>query len=190
MSNLGCWVNLHRKSLFQPVIVLRHPSAACGRAIVQTSSRRSASSHGFSTAQTGSATSVAGTFVRVCSRYDCHLQKVATVHVCTALLMVGLFPGQTFDSIMTLDMQIFGPTLTTFPPESQAIIAEGVANFLKSGVTASQITLTVKDFIAAVSHLLAGKSLLSYHLTPSSSVKMLLQLALQPKQLVNVQPCS
>ena len=104
--------------------------------------------------------------------------------------MVGLLPGQTFDSIMTLDMQIFGPTLTTFPPESQAIIAEGVANFLKSGVTASQITLTVKDFIAAVSHLLAGKSLLSYHLTPSSSVKMLLQLALQPKQLVNVQPCS
>lgn len=79
-------------------------------------------------------------------------------------LRVVLPPGQTLDSILTLDMQIFGPTLATFPPQSQAIITQGVASFLKSGVTASQITLTVKDLIAAVSCHLASKLLLPYHL--------------------------
>ena len=136
---------------------------------MQTSSRRSASSHGLFKAQTGSATTATGTSVRVCSRYDQHLhnKRQLSMCVCTALMKIVLLPGQTFDSILTLDMQIFGPTLTTFPPQSQAIITEGVANFLKSGVTASQIQLTVKDLIAGVSCPLASKSLLPYHLTNS-----------------------
>lgn len=65
----------------------------------------------------------------------------------------GSFAGQAFDSILTLDMQIFGQTLTTFGPESQSIITQGVANFLNSGVAASQIVLTVRDQIAGVSFL-------------------------------------
>ena len=60
--------------------------------------------------------------------------------------------GQAFDSTLTLDMQIFGQNLTTFGSDKQSIITQGVATFLKSGVTASQIVLTVKNQIAGVSH--------------------------------------
>ena len=106
-----------------------------------------------------------------------------------------MLSGQTLDSILTLDMQIFGPTLTTFPPQSQAIITQGVASFLKSGVTASQITLTVKDLIAAVNSPLASIPVLSYHvadpddhhtfaIAPNAVV-----FVLQPKQFVSMQAC-
>ena len=108
---------------------------------------------------------------------------MVTVGVCVQpCLTVDLLPGQTFDSIMTLDMQIFGPTLTTFPAQSQAIITEGIANFLNSGVTASQITLTVENMIAAVSHCFASNH--SYHIIWSW-----LQLALQRKQFFTMQAC-
>ncbi|KAL3142020.1 hypothetical protein ABBQ32_004656 [Trebouxia sp. C0010 RCD-2024] len=63
-------------------------------------------------------------------------------------ILLASAQGQAFDSILTLDMQIFGQTFTSFGPESQMIITQGVANFLNSGVAASQIVLTVRDQIA------------------------------------------
>ena len=74
---------------------------------------------------------------------------------------VASLAGQAFDSILTLDMQIFGQTLTTFGPDSQSIITQGVANFLNSGVAASQIVLTVRDQIAGVSFLWHSLHILS-----------------------------
>ena len=74
-----------------------------------------------------------------------------SVGLCVQFFSKFVLPvGQAFDRILTLDMQIFGQSLASFGPSSQAIITQGVANFLRSGVTASQITLTVKDTIAAV----------------------------------------
>ncbi len=57
--------------------------------------------------------------------------------------------GQT--ATLTLDMQIFGTSVLPFTTDKQGIITEGVATFLNSGVTASQIVLTVESTIAGVS---------------------------------------
>lgn len=80
-----------------------------------------------------------------------HFELHLLTHV-TALFKACFLAGQAFDSILTLDMQIFGQSFASFGPGSQSIITQGVANFLNSGVTASQIVLTVKDLIAGVSH--------------------------------------
>lgn len=88
-------------------------------------------------------------------------------------LRFGSLAGQAFDSILTLDMQIFGQTFTSFGPESQMIITQGVANFLNSGVAASQIVLTVRDQIAGVSHLPAFPA----YVVKSSSVDRMITKA-------------
>ena len=47
-------------------------------------------------------------------------------------------------------MQIFGSAVLPFTTTNQGIITQGVATFLNSGVTASQIVLTVENTIAGV----------------------------------------
>ncbi len=49
-------------------------------------------------------------------------------------------------------MQIFGSAVLPFTTANQGIITQGVATFLNSGVTASQIVLTVENTIAGVRH--------------------------------------
>ena len=50
-----------------------------------------------------------------------------------------------------MDMQIFGSAILPFNTTKQTIVTQGVATFLNSGVTASQIILTVENTIAGVS---------------------------------------
>ena len=47
-------------------------------------------------------------------------------------------------------MQIFGSAVLPFTSDKQGIITQGVATFLNSGVTASQIVLTLENTIAGV----------------------------------------
>lgn len=61
---------------------------------------------------------------------------------------VSCCAGQT--ATLTLDMQIFGTAVLPFTTDKQSIITQGVATFLNSGVTASQIILTVENTIAGV----------------------------------------
>jgi hypothetical protein len=61
---------------------------------------------------------------------------------------VSCCAGQT--ATLTLDMQIFGSAVLPFTSDKQSIITQGVATFLNSGVTASQIVLTVENTIAGV----------------------------------------
>ncbi len=66
------------------------------------------------------------------------------------MLNVSCCAGQT--ATLTLDMQIFGSAVLPFTTTNQGIITQGVATFLNSGVTASQIVLTVENTIAGVRH--------------------------------------
>ena len=77
--------------------------------------------------------------------------ELGCLHLLTCLHKALAPAGQTFDSTLTLDMQIFGQNLTTFGTDQQTIIKQGVATFLNSGVTATQIVLTVRNQIAGVS---------------------------------------
>ena len=66
------------------------------------------------------------------------------------MLNVSCCAGQS--ATLTLDMQIFGSAVLPFTTTNQGIITQGVATFLNSGVTASQIVLTVENTIAGVRH--------------------------------------
>ncbi|KAA6426293.1 MAG: hypothetical protein FRX49_03404 [Trebouxia sp. A1-2] len=67
------------------------------------------------------------------------------------LLAVLLTVVQGQSATLTLDMQIFGSAVLPFTSDKQSIITQGVATFLNSGVTASQIVLTVENTIAGTS---------------------------------------
>lgn len=59
----------------------------------------------------------------------------------------------TFDSTLTMQMQLFGSSVLPFTSAKQTIVTDGIAQFLGTGVTGSQISLTVDTTIAGVSSL-------------------------------------
>ena len=75
-------------------------------------------------------------------------------------LTVRLLAGQS--STLTVEMQIFGSSVLPFTSDKQGIITQGMAAFLNSGVTASQIILTVETQIAGVSFTYCLKQYMSY----------------------------
>ena len=50
-----------------------------------------------------------------------------------------------------MQMQLFGTSILPFTSSKQSIVTDGVARFLGTGVTGSQIRLTVDNTIAGVS---------------------------------------
>ena len=75
-----------------------------------------------------------------------HQDKLSAIHTPYAA-------GSRFDSTLTMEMQIFGQSVLPFTSAKQGIITDGVARFLGTGVTGSQIVLTVQNTIAGVSKL-------------------------------------
>lgn len=49
-----------------------------------------------------------------------------------------------------MQMQLFGSSILPFTSAKQSIVTNGIANFLGTGVTGSQIDLTVENTIAGV----------------------------------------